>query len=72
MTISQENRVRWPFRLLAGLIALCGLYALSRIAMELRTGLSFGQIADLVVIVPSTAAMIWVALYGSSPRWWIW
>ena len=72
MTISQENRVRWPFRVLAGIIALCGIFALSRVAREFRTGVSLSLIADLVVIVPFTAAMTWVTLYGSSPRWWIW
>jgi hypothetical protein len=72
MTVSQENRVRWPFRLLASVIALCGIYALYRLASELRSGFSFRQLSDLAIILPSTAAMTWVALSGSSPRWWIW
>ena len=72
MTIFPDNRVRWPFRLLAGVIALCGIYALYRLVKELPSGFSFRQLTDLVIILPFTAAMMWVALYGSSPRWWFW
>jgi len=72
MTIAQDNRVRWPFRLLAGVIALCGIYALARLATELLSGPSVRVVPDLIVILPFTAAMMWVALYGYSPRWWFW
>ena len=69
---SLEWRVRWPFRLLAGLIVLAGVvgfaYAITAVLSGLLA-LSFGKVAVMLVDLWVVPPMASIAISGKRPRW---
>jgi hypothetical protein len=73
MKMSREWRVPWPFRILAGFIALCGiiglLYSVAVIVGSGVAALSVGNVIALLGVLWFTPPMAWVALRGTRPWW---
>jgi hypothetical protein len=73
MRMSNEWRVRLPFRFLAGFIALCGAVGLAyTIATSISSGafaLSLGGIVTFLGVLWFTPPLAWIALRGTRPRW---